>query len=88
MIDPGSMGDWLQASLMAAALGGLAAAGRWALRNDEADPATPQAVPLRVSTGTMAPAPQSPRQLGPLPDEYGETYRPSPPDPGIPAASG
>jgi hypothetical protein len=50
MIDPGSVGDWLQASLMAAALGGLAATGRWALRKEEADPDTLQAVPLREST--------------------------------------
>jgi hypothetical protein len=37
MIEPGSVGDWLQASLMAGALGGLAAAGRWALRMEEAE---------------------------------------------------
>jgi hypothetical protein len=57
MIDPGSVGDWLQASLMAGALGGLAAAGRWALRKEEAERATPQAVPLRESTGTTTPTP-------------------------------
>jgi hypothetical protein len=50
MIDPGSVGDWLQASLMAAALGGLAATGRWALRTEEADPDTLQAAPPREST--------------------------------------
>jgi hypothetical protein len=37
MIDPGSVGDWLQASLMAGALSALAAAGRWALRLEEAE---------------------------------------------------
>ena len=57
MIDPGSAGDWLQASLMAGALGGLAAASRWALRMDEAEQATPHAVPLRESTGTTTPTP-------------------------------
>jgi hypothetical protein len=41
---------WLQASLMAAALGGLAATGRWALRTEEADPDTLQAAPSREST--------------------------------------
>ena len=49
MIEPGSMGDWLQASLMAGALGGLAVASRWALRMEEAERATPHAVPLRES---------------------------------------
>ena len=48
MIEPGSVGDWLQASLMAGALGGLAAAGRWALRMEEAERATPHAVALRT----------------------------------------
>ena len=59
MIDPGSGGDWLQASLMAAALGGLAAAGRWALREEEAEPATP--------TGAIASAPaaRTPVRSGP-----------------------
>jgi hypothetical protein len=51
MIDPGSVVDWLQASLMAGALGGLAAAGRWALRTEEAERATPHVVPLREATG-------------------------------------
>jgi hypothetical protein len=50
VIDPGSVGDWLQASLMAAALGGLAATGRWALRTEEADPDTLQAAPPRESS--------------------------------------
>ena len=57
MIDPGSAGDWLQASLMAGALGGLAAASRWALRMDEAEQARPNLVPLRESTGTTTPTP-------------------------------
>jgi hypothetical protein len=46
MIDPGSAGDWLQASLMAAALAGLAATGRWALRQEAAEPDPLPAVPL------------------------------------------
>jgi hypothetical protein len=41
MVDPGSVGDWMQASLMAAALGGLAAAGGWALRREAGGPALP-----------------------------------------------
>ena len=57
MIDPGSVGDWLQASLMAGALGGLAAAGRWALRMEEAEQATPHVAPLRVPTGTTTHTP-------------------------------
>jgi hypothetical protein len=57
MIDPGSVGDWLQASLMAGALGALAAASRWALRMEETEQATPHAVPLRESTGTTTPTP-------------------------------
>ena len=57
MIEPGSMGDWLQASLMAGALGGLAAASRWALRMDQAEQATPHATVLRESTGTPTPTP-------------------------------
>lgn len=35
MVDPGSVGDWMQALLIAAALGGLAAACGWALREEE-----------------------------------------------------
>jgi hypothetical protein len=35
MVDPGSVGDWMQTLLMAAALGGLAAASGWALREEE-----------------------------------------------------
>ena len=64
MISPGSVGDWLQASLMAGALGGLAAAGRWALRMEEAEAATPHAVPLRESTGPRTPAPAEPTPGG------------------------
>ena len=76
MIDPGSAGDWLQASLMAAALGGLAAAGRWALRMEEAERATPHVVPCG---SRPAPRPwQSARQAGPASDENPETYRPRP----------
>ena len=78
MIDPGSAGDWLQASLMAGALGGLAAAGRWALRMEEAERATPHVVALRESTGTTTPPRQSARQAGPASDENPETYRPRP----------
>jgi hypothetical protein len=54
MVNPGSLGDWLQASLMAAALGGLAAVGWWALREEAVDRTTPQAVPPRASTGATA----------------------------------
>jgi hypothetical protein len=57
MIDPGSVGDWLQASLMAAALAGLAATGRWALRQEEADPDALPAVPLRQPTHAPTAAP-------------------------------
>ena len=57
MIDPGSAGDWLQAFLMAGALGGLAAANRWALRMEEAEQARPQVVSVRESTGTTTPTP-------------------------------
>jgi hypothetical protein len=42
MIDPGSAGDWLQATLLAAALGALAFTGRRALHKEEADQATAQ----------------------------------------------
>jgi hypothetical protein len=55
MIDPGSVSDWLQASLMAGALGGLAAAGRWALRMDEAERATPHGAALRETTDAATP---------------------------------
>jgi hypothetical protein len=64
MIDPGSIGDWLQASLMAGALGGLAAAGRWALRMEEAEQATPHTVPLRESTATTTPTMAEPTPGG------------------------
>jgi hypothetical protein len=57
MIDPGSGGDWLQATLMAAALGGLAATGRWALHKEEADPDAPPAVPQREPTHAPSAAP-------------------------------
>jgi hypothetical protein len=57
MIDPGSVGDWLQASLMAAALAGLAATGRWALRQEAADPDRLPAVPLREPTRAPTAAP-------------------------------
>jgi hypothetical protein len=57
MVDPGSIGDWLQASLIAAALSGLAGVGWWALHEEEVDRTTPQAIPPRVSTGaTCSPA--------------------------------
>jgi hypothetical protein len=35
MVTPGSIADWIQALIMAAALAGLAATGRWALREEE-----------------------------------------------------
>jgi hypothetical protein len=57
MIEPGSVGDWLQASLMAGALGGLAAAGRLALRMEGAERAAPPAGSLGESTGTTTPTP-------------------------------
>jgi hypothetical protein len=79
LIHPGSVSDWLQASLMAGVLGGLAAAGRWALRTEEAEQATPHVVPLRESTGTTTPPRQSARQADPVPDENPEAYRPCPP---------
>jgi hypothetical protein len=67
MVDPGSIGDWLQTSLIAAALGGLAAVGWWALREEEVDRTTPQAVPPRVLTGATAPTPaeHTPAESGP-----------------------
>ena len=67
MVDPGSIGDWLQASLIAAALGCLAAVGWWALCEQEVDRTTPQAVPSRVSTGAAAPTPaeHTPAESGP-----------------------
>jgi hypothetical protein len=42
MIDPGSAGDWLQATLLATALGALAFTGRWALHKEETDQPTAQ----------------------------------------------
>jgi len=55
MVDPGSVGDWLQASLIAAALGGLAAVGRWALREEEADRTTRMRDPwARSASATMS----------------------------------
>jgi hypothetical protein len=35
MVTPGSIADWIQALIMAAALAGLAATGWWALRKEE-----------------------------------------------------
>jgi hypothetical protein len=35
IVTPGSAGDWIQALIMAAALAGLAATGRWALGEEE-----------------------------------------------------
>jgi hypothetical protein len=35
MIDPASMGDWMQASIIVSALGGIAAACKWALLQEE-----------------------------------------------------
>jgi hypothetical protein len=35
MIDPGSAADWVQASLLTGLLAGLAAAGRWALAQEQ-----------------------------------------------------
>jgi hypothetical protein len=35
MVTPGSIADWIQALIMAAALAGLGATGGWALREEE-----------------------------------------------------
>ncbi|HEX6678813.1 MAG TPA: hypothetical protein VF486_27820 [Actinomycetes bacterium] len=35
MVDPASLADWVQASCMAGVVVGLAAAGRWALAQDQ-----------------------------------------------------
>jgi hypothetical protein len=51
MIDPGSAGDWLQATLLATALGALAITGRRALHKEETDQATAQVVPVGVGRG-------------------------------------
>jgi hypothetical protein len=52
MIDPGSVGDWLQATLIAAALATLAATTQRALRHEEAAPA--RTVPSGEPTPTSA----------------------------------
>jgi hypothetical protein len=66
MIEPGSVGDWLQASLMAGALGGLTATGRWALRMEEAERAIPHAVSPAGVDRTLTPTPErTPGRRGP-----------------------
>lgn len=50
MIDPGSAGDWLSASLLATALGGLAAATRWALGREAAEQPAPHPAPAPTRT--------------------------------------
>jgi hypothetical protein len=65
MIEPGSVGDWLQASLMAGALGGLTATGRWALRMEEAERVTARGSPAGVDRA-LTPTPEhTPGRCGP-----------------------
>jgi hypothetical protein len=55
MVDPGSVGDWMQALLIAAALGGLAAACGWALREEEeAHRSVLRPGPTREASGAVA----------------------------------
>jgi hypothetical protein len=54
LVDPGSVGDWIPALLMVAALGGLAAACGYALRQEEAEAAAPRPAPLREPNGAVA----------------------------------
>jgi hypothetical protein len=56
MIDPASLADWAQASLVAALLGGLGAACGWALREEQRERlvtarSTTQVATAPVSTG-------------------------------------
>jgi hypothetical protein len=54
MIDPASMGDWIQASAIVGALGGLAAACGWVLRQEELTAGrrvTMERVPVAAGTG-------------------------------------
>jgi hypothetical protein len=56
MIDPASLADWTQASLVAALLGGLGAACGWALREEQRERLmtarwTSQVATAPVSTG-------------------------------------
>jgi hypothetical protein len=66
MVDPGSAGDWMQALLMAAALGGLAAVCGWALREEEAQAhrGALRPDPARAASGAMASTPAEPTQAG------------------------
>jgi hypothetical protein len=48
MVDPGSVADWAQATVMAAALAGVAAAGLRALREELARQPAPQPIPARA----------------------------------------
>jgi len=60
MIDPASIGDWIQASVIVGALGGLAAACGWALRQEElatGSRVTMERVPVAASP------PERPRRL-------------------------
>lgn len=54
MVDPGSVGDWMQALLTTAALGGLAAACGWALREEEAHRSVLRPGPTREASGAVA----------------------------------
>ena len=54
MTIPGSVADWMQASVMAAALAGLAAIGRSALRDADADaPSSRRLGPSRPPSGPV-----------------------------------
>jgi len=53
-MDPGSLADWMQASAMAAAVAGLAAAGRWALRAEDAQPSSRQPARPRPADAVVA----------------------------------
>jgi hypothetical protein len=52
MVIPGSVGDWVQALIMTAALAGLAATGAWALREEEPAPSR-RPRPSRSSSGRV-----------------------------------
>jgi hypothetical protein len=54
MVTPGAAGDWLQASILAAALAGLAAAGGWALRQEDRHAPSGDPQPSAVSTASSA----------------------------------
>ena len=60
MINPGSVGDWLQALLMAAA-GGMAATCRWALRAEEAQVSSRRPGASAPTDAPVEPAPDPQR---------------------------